>query len=66
MTLREKVERLLTDAPLPHDERKMLQLVLDTTGEGELDGLLYEDVEAHVVGRFEWYFFPNGTLRRRP
>ena len=63
MKLKEKVEKLL-EAPLPRDERATLQFVLETNGEGELEGMLFPDVEAHVKARFEWYYLPNGILRR--
>lgn len=65
MKLREKVERLLTVTTLEKAERQMLQLTLDVNGESELEGLLFPEVEAHVEGRFEWFFTPAGSLRRK-
>ena len=63
MKLREKVKKLL-DAPIPRDERETLQFVLEANGDGDLEGMLFPDVESHINGRFEWYFLPNGILRR--
>jgi len=65
MKLREKVEMLLTVTTLEKAERQMLQLTLDVNGDSELEGLLYPEVESHVEGRFEWFFTPSGTLRRK-
>jgi len=64
MKLREKVEKLLTVRTLGTAERQMLQLTLDVNGKSDLEGLLYPAVESHVVGRFEWFFLPNGQARR--
>ena len=64
MNLREKVEKLL-DAPTPRDEREMLQFVLETNDNEELEGMLFPDVETYINGRFEWFYLPNGILRRK-
>jgi hypothetical protein len=64
MKLREMVEKLLEVPSLPREERKMLRFVLDTNGDGELEGMLYDDVETHIRGRFEWFYTPAGELRR--
>lgn len=62
LTLREKVEKLITVEQLPCDERKVLRFVLATI-EGPLEGLMYPDTHTHVECRFEWYFRPNGDRR---
>lgn len=63
MTLREKVEKLLAAPAIPPEERKMLDFVL-TTVPGPLEGMMYPDVQAHVEGRFEWFYRGDGRLRR--
>lgn len=62
--MREIVEKLLTVDDLPKDERQMLELTMEINGPGDLEGLLHDEVESHVRGRFEWFFTPEGTLRR--
>ena len=64
MNLRLKIEKLVEEAPLPREEKTTLQFVLETNGDGELEGMLFPDVETHVNGRYEWFFLPNGALRR--
>lgn len=64
MDLRSKVLKLLEVRTLPSDERRMLDFVLTTTPDGPLEGLLYPDVQAHVEGRFEWFYRCDGQLRK--
>ena len=65
MTPREQIVALLTVDTLPTDERKVFEFILETNGEGELEGLMFEDAESHLRGRFEWYFTPDGERRRK-
>ncbi len=64
MTLREKVEKLLAAPGLPPEERKMLDFVVTTVPNGPLEGMMYPDVQAHVEGRFQWFYRGDGHLRR--
>lgn len=63
-TLREKVQKLLAVRTLPADERKWLNFVLESVPDGPLEGMMYPDVQAHVEGRYEWFYRPDGALRR--
>lgn len=63
MTLREKVEKLLEAPGLPPDERKLLDFVL-TSVPGPLEGMMYAEVQAHVEGRFQWFYNRDNQLRR--
>ena len=65
MTLREKVDALLTVTSLPRDERKQFTFVLEVAGDAPLEDMLYEGVVAHVNGRYEWYFDHQGNRRRK-
>ena len=65
LTLREKVEKLLLSPRLVKSERQMLQFVLDTNGDAPLEGVLYPNVEAHIEGRFEWFYDKKGNSRGR-
>lgn len=65
VTLREKVVKLLEVSDIPMDERKALELVMTSVPEEPLEGLMFPEGQAHVEGRFEWYYRPNGELRRQ-
>ena len=65
MTLKQKVEALLTVETLERSERQVFQFILDTNQDGELEGMMFPDNEAHVEGRFEWFFTPDGTRRTK-
>jgi hypothetical protein len=65
MKLREMVVRLLTVESLERAERQMLQLTLDVNGPGPLKGLLHDEVEDHVEGRYQWFFDADGKRRTR-
>jgi len=64
MDLRSMVVKLVEEAKLPADELQTLQFVLEVNGDSPLEGRLYPDVESHIKGRFEWFFAPDGSLRR--
>jgi len=64
MNLRTMAERLLTVPNLPLIEAQVLQFVLTTNGDNDLEGMLYPAVEGHIRGRYEWFFTPAGDLRR--
>jgi len=66
MKLREMARKLLEAKELPAEEREVLTFVLETNGDNELEGMLYPEVEAHLRGRFEWFYTPDGALRRTP
>lgn len=63
-SLREMVRKLLEVPNLGKEELAVFQLLLDVNRDGPLEGRVYPDVEAHVRGRFEWYYLPDGSLRR--
>lgn len=63
-SLREMVRKVLEVPDITQVERTIFQVLLDANREGPLEGHIYPDVEAHVRGRFEWYYLPNGKLRR--
>jgi len=65
MKLREQVEKLLTVDTLEKAERQMLALTLEVNGPGPLEGLLYEEAENHVQGRYQWFFDADGKRRTR-
>lgn len=65
MTLREIVDKLLTVKNLPTAERQKLDFVIQMSGNDPLEGMLFPEVEQHIRGRYEWFFLPDGTLRRK-
>lgn len=65
MTLRRMCEKLLTVPTLPEDERKTYEFLLSEFLEGPLEDTMFPENEAHLRGRYEWYFKPDGTRRRK-
>lgn len=64
MTLREKIMKLLEVPALPHREREVLDFAVTMTPEGPLEDLMFPDTIAHIEGRYEWFYNPQGLLRR--
>ena len=64
MTLREKVEKLLTVEALPAPERKVLVYIVTTCPDGPLEDKVHPAPQAHIEGRYEWFFRADGALRR--
>jgi hypothetical protein len=65
MTLHDMVVKLLTQPGLDAAERQQLNYVIEINGDAALEGRLHAEVEAHIVGRYEWFFTPSGQARSR-
>lgn len=64
LTLLEKVQKLLEVPDLRTDERKVLQFVISTLADRPLEEQVFPDVRSQIEARFQWYYRPDGQLRR--
>jgi len=58
------MEKLLTVPEFPADEKGPIEFAMTIIGDSSGEGLLEDDLEAHYLGRYEWFFDKDGNRRQ--